>query len=145
MNAFTLDDFDAIEGKDSFHAAKNNVKSFTDAILAANASTVDKTVLIPKGSVYFMGELWFENIIDVTIQLEGRIHFSDNFLVWGKDSESMICFEHSRGLTVKGSGVMDGQGLKWYVMNYISLAIMKFDLTFIDDILIQVAYGLHWP
>mgnify|MGYP003385725696 CR=1 FL=1 len=113
MSAFSLDKFMPIKGKDTIVAAQHNTLAFTQAILAANASSTDKTVLIPEGSVYFMGELWFENIYDVTIQLEGRIQFSDNFLVWGQESESMICFEHSRGLTVKGNGVMDGQGLKW--------------------------------
>jgi hypothetical protein len=103
-SAISFDDFNPIRGEDTMLAAQHNVKSFTQAILAANASTTDKTVLIPEGGEYFMGELWFEYIYDVTIQLEGVVKFSDNFLLWGQESESMICFEHSRGLTVKGSG-----------------------------------------
>lgn len=144
--AFSIDDFNPIEGKDTIHAARQNVKSFTEAVLAANASTTDKTVLIPEGHVYYMAELFFEYIHDVTIQLEGRIMFSDNLLIWDNDSESMICFENSRGLTVHGHGVMDGQGLKWWRVAYTgtdnrpklmrfrkSIDLLIYDVTFLNS------------
>jgi polygalacturonase len=147
--AWSLDDFQAIRDKDSVHAALHNVQSFTQAIMAANASVTDKTVIIPEGSVYYMGELWFEKIVDVTIQLDGKILFSDNFLVWGQESDSMICFENSRGLTVHGSGVMDGQGLKWWRMAYTGKdkgfrpKLMRFRTTV--DILIYGVTFLNSP
>ena len=111
--SYSIDNYNSIEGQDTSYAVINNVKAFTNTLLAANQSTIDKIVHIPKGNVYYMGELWFENIYNVTIQIDGNIIFSDNFFIWGNNSESMICFEHSNGITINGKGVIDGQGLKW--------------------------------
>lgn len=65
-----------------------------------------------------MGPLAFDHISDVTIQVAGIVKFTDNFAVWGTDSESMLVFEDCEDITLMGSGVVDGQGMNWWRLAY---------------------------
>lgn len=82
--AYNIDDFGAKPDDASYKTAKANGKAFLDAVLAANLSTTDKTVIVSRGKNYTMLPYAIINdIYNVTIEISGIINaWSENIVDW---------------------------------------------------------------
>ena len=118
----SIDDFGAVADKDSSKIALQNADAFAAALVEANASSTDRVITFPQGKTYFMGKMVVEFMQDITIEVAGRIAFSDDIKrVWGDEAQgsgSMLRFENCQDVTLTGGGVLDGQGLKWWRLAY---------------------------
>jgi hypothetical protein len=82
--AYNIDDFGAKPDDASYKTAKANGKAFLDAVLAANLSTTDKTVIVSRGKNYTMLPYAIINDINnVTIEINGIINaWCENVANW---------------------------------------------------------------
>jgi polygalacturonase len=118
-NALNIDEFGAISNDSSYNASINNGIAFNNAIYAAN-SGFDRVVSIDAGKIYYMlPSDTIYNITNVTIQLDGRLNaWDDDHSKWpvGKTGGvlSFISFINNTGLILKGNGIVNGNGYKWW-------------------------------
>jgi polygalacturonase len=119
LQGASIDDYGAIKNIRSLKAAEINSEAFQQALLAANSSTYDRTVLIPAGNEYALLHVYSTQIHDITIQLEGTLIFSDEIQAWPEDPTAQLEFYDVHGVTVQGNGKIDGQGLKWWRSAYL--------------------------
>jgi hypothetical protein len=115
----SIDDFGAIKNIHTLNAAKANTQAFNLALLAANSSTTDRTILIPANNEYLMLNVGGSDLYDLTIQLDGKLIFSDDIDSWPADPIGQLEFYDIHGMTIQGTGVIDGQGLKWWRATYL--------------------------
>ena len=98
---------------------KQNGQALVSAL--ENARPGD-TILIPKGkSYYFVAQAVAEPGRDVTLQIEGNIILSDAIAEWPIDPATMdgkyfpmLKVINANGFKVRGHGVIDGQGHRWW-------------------------------
>jgi len=111
---FNIDDFGAIPNDPSYDAAIKNGKAFNLALIAANKSSSDRTVLIEGGKLYGMlpaGDL--TRLINVTIQLDGKLNsWDEDHSKYPTDQNgnvlNFISLSDSENLTIKGNGAIEG-------------------------------------
>mmetsp|Transcript_17279 Transcript_17279/g.29008 ORF Transcript_17279/g.29008 Transcript_17279/m.29008 type:complete len:323 (+) Transcript_17279:12-980(+) len=124
LHAVSIEDFGAIEDIDQWKVALHNSDALQKAILSANSSADDRTVLIPAGKTYVMANSTLMNLHDVTIQVEGMVRFSDYIDGYPLDEnddrivDAMWWFYDCTGIHITGKGTLDGQGLKWWRLCY---------------------------
>lgn len=71
-------EFGAISGDSSDATATVNSAAILKAILAANASSTDRTVLVPAGLNFTVFNTSISNVNDVTLQIDGVLVVSNN-------------------------------------------------------------------
>lgn len=114
-----IEDFGAKSEDASLKTALLNGAALNAALLAANSGP-DKTVIIQSEKTYTMlpaGDV--NNLEDITIQLDGKINaWGGAEEEWPLDSTgkamTLISINYSTNLTIKGSGIIDGQGYRWW-------------------------------
>lgn len=119
LQGASIDDFGAIKNIRTLKAAEINSNAFQEALLAANSSSSDRTVLIPAGNEYTLLQIYSTDLYDITIQLDGTLIFSDEIQAWSEDPTGQLEFHDVHGITVQGNGKIDGQGLKWWRSAYV--------------------------
>eukprot|EP00455_Lapot_gusevi_P002948 TRINITY_DN1121_c0_g1_i1.p1 TRINITY_DN1121_c0_g1~~TRINITY_DN1121_c0_g1_i1.p1 ORF type:complete len:447 (+),score=79.76 TRINITY_DN1121_c0_g1_i1:43-1383(+) len=119
--SISIDQFGAVANENSFDVAVKNGKALYLAVLSANISDVDRTVLVPSGQVYtFVPFAQFYNLSDITIQLDGTISiYSDNHALWPNhtdSSDAMHVLEiiDSHQIQLTGQGTIQGNGYSWW-------------------------------
>ncbi|KAJ3707779.1 hypothetical protein LUZ61_011484 [Rhynchospora tenuis] len=108
---FNIEDFGVVaDGK------TDNAPGFLKAWKAACEATGKPTIVIGKGD-YLLGPVLFEGPCKgdhITIQLDGNLLGSTNL---GSYKENWLQFQHINGLTITGTGTVDGQGAKTWPEN----------------------------
>lgn len=147
ITALTIDDYGAIPHQYNLHVAQINSKAFLNALYAANSSTTDRTVIIPSGNEYFMLQVVGTSLYDITIQLDGKLLFSDEIQAWVEEPIGQLEFHDVHGITVQGDGKIDGQGLKWWRSAYLGHDIrpVMFYFELSTEIYISDVYLLNSP
>lgn len=113
----SIADYGAIPNNPSESAAVSNSHALQKVLVAANTSTTDRTVLIPRGQSYYYFWVRVDNLVNVTIQVDGILLVSNNVssVQWPKDNDyASLWFRNARGLTLTGYGKIDGQGFDWW-------------------------------
>jgi hypothetical protein len=114
--SFNLASFGAKVNDSSHQTALINGAAFKKGIIAANSSLTDRTLVIEADHVYTMlppGLL--SRLINVTIELNGRINaWNGNESLWPNNGETLLTFEKTQGLVIKGNGIIDGFGYSWW-------------------------------
>ena len=118
-NAHDIRDFGALANDTSLNAEQTNAVALMDAIVAANTTTDDRTVVIPANFTFSTMPVWGNFITNVTFQIDGTLklskaHHHFTMRKEGKISD-LFYFEDVSDVTFQGSGVIDGQGYMWWV------------------------------
>ncbi|KAK3014141.1 hypothetical protein RJ639_008482 [Escallonia herrerae] len=94
----------------------DDTKAF-EAAWAAACKAEASTMLVPTGSVFLVKPISFAgpncepNII---FQLDGKIIAPTSSAAWGSGLLHWLNFSELKGITVRGKGVIDGQGSVWW-------------------------------
>eukprot|EP01116_Phalansterium_solitarium_P003427 TRINITY_DN14251_c0_g1_i1.p1 TRINITY_DN14251_c0_g1~~TRINITY_DN14251_c0_g1_i1.p1 ORF type:complete len:447 (+),score=149.96 TRINITY_DN14251_c0_g1_i1:347-1687(+) len=119
--AFSIDDFGAVAGDSSTEAALVNTAAITKAIIAANSTDADRTVVVPGGKTYYFMPVNATYLRDVTIQLDGHLVLPANISavpVVGGWRSTMFNFSRCTGFALRGAGSIDGNGFEWWVQTF---------------------------
>jgi polygalacturonase len=83
---------------------------------------LDEVVVFPKGTTYYIANCTFTEAINVLIQIDGEIIVSNDISQYPIDNGGgrtpVLYFVDSTGITIAGSGKIDGQGLNWWRLAY---------------------------
>jgi polygalacturonase len=120
--AFNIEDFGAKPDVYSLEQALLNGKAFHLAVLAANASATDRTVIVQAGRNYTIlpHPKPLSDLIGITIEFDGTFYaWHENEVDWPKDPNnggcwSLIYFVNTQGLVFRGNGVIEGNGYMWW-------------------------------
>jgi hypothetical protein len=122
IHCYKFEQFEPIEGTDTWEAAEHNSFALLKATYAANASPVDKVITFDRDKVYYMRNVTIENITSVKFSIDATLRFSNDIKKYnfsgGSGNASLIMFVNTRSVTMEGSGTIDGQGLEWWRMSY---------------------------
>ncbi|XP_075652140.1 polygalacturonase At1g48100 [Castanea sativa] len=94
----------------------DDTKSF-EAAWAAACKVEASTMVVPSGSVFlvlpisFSGSSCEQNIV---FQLDGKIIAPTSSQPWGSGLLQWLEFKNLKGFTIKGKGIIDGQGSVWW-------------------------------
>ncbi|KAK1383827.1 Glycoside hydrolase, family 28 [Heracleum sosnowskyi] len=95
----------------------------TDDTKAFEAAWVDtckveaSTMMIPSGSVFLVKPISFSGPNcepNIVFQLDGKIIAPTNAQAWGSGLLQWLEFTKLQGITVRGKGIIDGQGSVWW-------------------------------
>ncbi len=117
LASHSIDDYGAVSNDPLEKAAVVNSAAVVSAIKAANSSGTDRTVLVPTGKSYHYFVIRADYLQNVTVQIEGVLIAVNNVSSshWPSDGTyATLWFEHCSGLTLTGSGTVDGQGYDWW-------------------------------
>ena len=117
MAAHSIANLGAVPNNPSDSAAAANTLALQKALVAANASATDREVLVPAGGSYYYYWLKVDYLVNVTLRIDGTILVSNNITAtaWLVSGDfASLWFERARGLTLTGSGKIDGQGYDWW-------------------------------
>lgn len=117
MAAHSISDYGGIPNDPSDAAAATNSLALQKALAAANTSGTDRVALVPAGTSYYHFWVKVDYLVGVTLQIDGTLLISNNVssTEWPADGGyASLWFEHARGLTLTGSGKVDGQGYDWW-------------------------------
>lgn len=117
MTGLTIDQYGGIKNIKTKKVAEINSESFRLALSVANSSE-DRTVIIPAGNEYYLYGVSSTDLFDITIQLDGKLTFSDDITSWPSQPVGQFEFYNSHRITVKGKGIVDGLGLAWWRSAY---------------------------
>ncbi|KAF3431247.1 hypothetical protein FNV43_RR25977 [Rhamnella rubrinervis] len=117
-------------GKNGGHSVTFNVLDFgakgdgsTDdtkafqAAWAAACKVEASTLLVPSGSQFLVGPISFSGPYcqaNILFQVDGTIIAPTDPNAWGKNLLQWLEFTKLRGITVQGSGIIDGRGSVWW-------------------------------
>ena len=122
LASHNLLDHGALGGNSDTPVAFANAEALNKAVLAAMASDTDRTVLFPAGHSFYMMPSFFENLYNITFQIEGEVKLSEDYESWPHDDgKSCLDFWHivdSQYINFVGNGVVDGQGYWWWRREY---------------------------
>mmetsp|Transcript_14425 Transcript_14425/g.21672 ORF Transcript_14425/g.21672 Transcript_14425/m.21672 type:complete len:465 (-) Transcript_14425:119-1513(-) len=146
VNSILIEEYGAKPNSYDLHTARVNSEAMVNALVAANSS-LDRVVTISGGNEYYMLGVYVSDIYDVTIQISGKVIFSDYIPAWDPDTTAQFWFVECHGITVQGQGIVDGQGLKWWRGAYLGLSYRPFLVYFYHstDIIIKDAFFLNSP
>ena len=135
--SFNICDFDAVESEDTWRAALRNTNALNKALLAANASSVDRTVLIPYDKVFYFKDLTVYDLYDVTLVVDGTLRLNNDVVRWnemmgGKKGEALH-FSGCEGIRLTGMGTFDGQGLEWWRVAYLGVDFRPHFIEFYES------------
>jgi polygalacturonase len=115
LSALVFEDFGAIAGIENWVVAQQNAGALLKALLAANASATDRTIVIPAGRSYYMYAINSTNLSNINIQIDGVLKYSDEISKWpATNNYALLNFDNCEGIHLTGSGMIDGQGLNWW-------------------------------
>lgn len=141
LHALNFDDFGAIANVERWDIALRNADALLKAINAANSSTTnDRTIIISSGKTYYMYATNITDIHDITIQLDGKLKYSDdiqNYPNPGTRNIGLLYFLESSNIHLTGKGEIDGQGLKWWRYTYTGTDNRP------DLIMFKYSYNIH--
>lgn len=146
VNGISIEDFGAIPNVYTLEVAEQNAWAFSKALIAANSSS-DYIVEVPAGREYFMLNVYACDIYGVTIEFNGDLKFTDTISAWRQETTGIFQFNESHDLTFTGSGIIDGQGLKWWRSAYLGNSYRP-DLFYFyqcTNILMKELYLLNSP
>jgi polygalacturonase len=107
---------------DTYSALQNGI-AFYDAIMSTNP--YDIVILQENETIYYIPNSNEENnasiiygIQNITIQLNGLMILHDNISAWSMQSDgkysNAIDIRNSDGITIRGNGTINGQGILWW-------------------------------
>lgn len=107
-------DYHAIPDTDTRAAAEVNAFALKQALIEANSTTsLDRTVLVPEGYIFYMANMTMIGITDITITVAGTLRFSDDMALFARDNDTkrypMLYFIDVDTISLNGPGVIDGQ------------------------------------
>ena len=114
MAAHSISDFGAVPNDPSNSAAAANSLALQKALVAANTSVTDRVALVPAGDSFYYFWVKVNYLVNVTLQIDGTILISNNLTATEWPADASLWFEHARGLTLTGTGKIDGQGYDWW-------------------------------
>ncbi|XP_038905486.1 polygalacturonase At1g48100 [Benincasa hispida] len=94
----------------------DDTKAFQSAWQSA-CNAEGSTVEVPSGSEFLVGPISFSGPNcqpNIVFQLDGKIIAPTSPSVWGSSLLQWIEFTKLKGITVKGTGTIDGQGSVWW-------------------------------
>ncbi|KAD3067873.1 hypothetical protein E3N88_35753 [Mikania micrantha] len=114
-----VDEFDVFNYGASGVGQTDDSQAFVHAWRdACNAETHSARVIVPKGGTFLLNPLMFHGPCKPKIIyfiISGTIMASGWPKTWkGHDSSQWIAFKNVTGLNVYGSGLIDGQGMRWW-------------------------------
>eukprot|EP00698_Gefionella_okellyi_P003151 TRINITY_DN12947_c0_g1_i1.p1 TRINITY_DN12947_c0_g1~~TRINITY_DN12947_c0_g1_i1.p1 ORF type:complete len:467 (-),score=99.21 TRINITY_DN12947_c0_g1_i1:98-1498(-) len=155
--ALIVDSFGAVANEDTDDSAFKNSAAFLAAFSAANKGS-DRTVLVPAGKTYTLMPILLVGMQSVTFQLEGTILASLNISAWPLDSGNgyadLIKFQSSKGISIIGSGLINGRGYEWWLKTILNelkhdrpklLSMFQCVDIYMDGIRAQDAPMFHFP
>ncbi|KAL8124331.1 hypothetical protein AgCh_012110 [Apium graveolens] len=95
----------------------------TDDSKAFEAAWVDackveaSTMMVPSGYVFFVKPISFSGPNcepNIVFQLDGKIIAPTNAQAWGSGLLQWLNFSKLKGITIRGKGIIDGQGSVWW-------------------------------
>jgi hypothetical protein len=124
VQTLNFDDFGAISDEDTWRAAQHNARALLLAVDQANStSAADRTVSFPGQKTYFLTNVTFDGLVDVTFDIASTIRFSNQVerynLTEGGGNTSFLMFSNCKHISLIGSGTIDGQGLEWWRLCYL--------------------------
>lgn len=135
--------YGGIAGDSSNEAGWTNSAAFTKALVAANSSTTDRTVLIPSNNDFYIFEVEVSYMVNITITIDGNLYVSNNISAWPTSNSRHILASlyigDSQGVTINGSGKFDGQGYEWWwyvIVSTIDNRPMLIAMERVSDIII---------
>jgi hypothetical protein len=111
-------------GEENTADAFVNAQAMTKAILAANSSATDRTVLIPGGKAFVMMPVQVDHIYNVDLVINGTVYASQDYESWNISGNRYISFwqiSDAENITVTGHGTVDGQGFWWWMREYLHI------------------------
>ncbi|KAK7266068.1 hypothetical protein RIF29_18708 [Crotalaria pallida] len=110
-NTFNVLDYGA---KGDGHA--DDTKAFEEAWSAA-CKIASSTMVVPSGSVFLVNPISFSGLNcepNLVFQLDGKVIAPTNAAAWGSGTLQWLEFKELNKITIKGKGVIDGQGSVWW-------------------------------
>lgn len=111
-------EFGARPSLENWHVAQSNAEALLKTVAAANASRIDRTVVIPQGHTFYMYAANMSNLVDVTFEINGVLKYTDEIKQWPTKNFALLYFTDCEGIHVHGTGMIDGQGMKWWRYAY---------------------------
>lgn len=122
-----LDDYggQATTTEPDVRVAKANSDALIKMLNASNSDANDRIAFVPN-KVYYFSAIQVDDLHDIVFQVDGILRAHSNIREWPKDQggtglDEMI-FKNANNFTLRGSGVIDGQGYGWW-WNSISEAL----------------------
>ncbi|KAL0014340.1 hypothetical protein SO802_001409 [Lithocarpus litseifolius] len=94
----------------------DDTKAF-EAAWAAACKVEASTMVVPSGSVFFVLPITFSGASceqNIVFQLDGKIIAPTSSQPWGSGLLQWLEFTNLKGFTIKGKGIIDGQGSVWW-------------------------------
>ncbi|XP_027099795.1 polygalacturonase At1g48100 [Coffea arabica] len=94
----------------------DDTKAF-QAAWAAACKVEASTIVVPSDSVFLVGPISFSGPYcqhDIVFQLDGTIIAPTNTRAWGSGTLQWLQFTKLVGITIQGSGTIDGRGAAWW-------------------------------
>ncbi|KAG2714560.1 hypothetical protein I3760_03G033300 [Carya illinoinensis] len=94
----------------------DDTKAF-GAAWAAACKVEASTVVVPSGSVFLVAPITFSGATcqsNIVFQLDGKIIAPTSSKPWGSGLLQWLEFTKLKGITIKGKGIIDGQGSVWW-------------------------------
>ncbi|KAG8384839.1 hypothetical protein BUALT_Bualt04G0160100 [Buddleja alternifolia] len=103
-----------------YGAKGDAISDDTNAFVAAWAAACKvqgSVMLVPSGSVFLVKPVSFSGpncLSNIVFQLDGKIIAPKDSGAWGKGLLQWLEFTKLKGITIRGKGVIDGQGSVWW-------------------------------
>ncbi|KAJ7974590.1 Polygalacturonase [Quillaja saponaria] len=94
----------------------DDTKAF-EAAWAAACKVEASTIVVPSGSVFLVNPITFSGpncAPNIVFQLDGKIIAPTSSASWGSGLLQWLDFSKLKGITIKGKGIIDGQGSVWW-------------------------------
>jgi len=114
-----IEDYGAVSDDAADATCMQNSESIIHALLAANASSSDKAVLVPANGTYCVVRVNVTHLNHVTILLHGNISANNKQKLWAtyKNEHHVACIDldECTNLIIMGTdhSMIDGQGWIW--------------------------------
>lgn len=152
VDSFSIADFGAIPNVKTWDIAVHNSNAFFNALSQANKSRIDRTVLFPEGTLYYLANSTHDNFQSVHVQVDGTIIFSDDIHKFPLDEggggrHPFWQFTNSEFIHLSGTGLLDGQGLNWWRLCYTGNDRRPLLIEFVQsrEIVVEGLYLLNSP
>ncbi|KAA8533157.1 hypothetical protein F0562_033310 [Nyssa sinensis] len=108
--------FDVLDFGAKGDGSTDDTKAF-QAAWAAACKVEASTIVVPSEFVFLVGPISFSGPYcqhNIVFQLDGTIIAPTSFKVWGSGLFQWLEFTKLVGITVRGSGIIDGRGSVWW-------------------------------
>lgn len=116
-------DYGAIPNLTDTDTAYANTYAFNKAIEAANAGTSgDRVVLVPANNTFTLMPVHVSHLYNFKLTIDGTILASEDYVNWENRTDThcwdLFTIDDSTNIKIDGSGLVDGQGFKWWMREY---------------------------